>query len=178
MDWFKAIMIFMIISFCGVLVYICVTLEDLITEYGNLKAQIETLKNGHAEDTNIIAITELVDNDFKRTLRIYDSMNNVMHELTLRMEHLEKRLNVIEDAMEDRAKESSEVFEAVRNDINEIREDMTVLKANFGELLAGTDESPEFDRSLKCICDTSEHSRCEVEEENLNNLEAEKADQK
>ena len=57
MDWFKAIMIFIMISFGGVLVYICATLEDLITEYGNLKAQIETLKNGHAESTKTITDT-------------------------------------------------------------------------------------------------------------------------
>lgn len=140
MDWFKAIMIFMAISFCGVLVYICATLENLITEYGNLKAQIDTLKNGHAEATKTIADTsERLDaavddfnNGFIKTFSIYDSVLDLWNKFN-------SRLNEIEDAMEDRAKESSEVFEAVRNDINKIREDMMVLKANCGELLAGTD---------------------------------------
>ena len=144
MDWFKAIMIFIIISFGGVLVYVCATLEDLITEYGNLKAQIETLKNGHAEANKTItdtserldAITELVDNGFRKTVVIYDSVLNLWNKFN-------SRLNAIEDAMENRAKESSEVFEAVRNDINEIREDITVLKANCSELLVGTDTNIE-----------------------------------
>ena len=158
MDWFKAIMIFMAISFCGVLVYICATLENLITEYGNLKAQIETLKNGHAEATKTITDTsERLDaavddfnNSFIKTFGIYDSVLDLWNKFN-------SRLNAIEDAIEYRAKESSEVFEAVRNDINEIREDMTVLKANCGELLAGT------------------YMNIEV---NSTDLEVEKADQK
>ena len=131
MDWFKAFMIFIMISFSGVLVYVYATLENLITEYGNLKAQIETLKNGHSEATNIItdifdkqdAITELVNNGFRKTLGICNSVLDLWNKFN-------SRLNSIEDAMENRAKESSEVFEAVRNDINEIRGDMAVLKAN------------------------------------------------
>lgn len=191
MDWFKAIMIFITISFGGVLVYVCATLEDLITEYGNLKAQIETLKNDHSKATNIItdifdrqdAITELVDNGLTKTLDIYDSVLDLWNKFN-------SRLNEIENAMENRAKESSEVFEAVRNDINEIREDMAALKANCSELWAGTDthikqfitdDLPEFDRSfwrLKWGGDSSEHSRCAVEEENSTDLEVEATDQK
>lgn len=158
MDWFKAIMIFMAISFGGVLVYVCATLENLITEYGNLKAQIETLKNGHAEATKTITDTsERLDaavddfnNSFIKTFSIYDSVLDLWNKFN-------SRLNAIEDAMEDRAKESSEVFETVRNDINKIREDITVLKTNCGELLAGTDA----------------HIYA-----NLTDLEVEKADQK
>lgn len=144
MDWFKAIIIFMAISFGGVLVYVCATLEDLITENGNLKAQIETLKNGNSEAKNIItdifdrqdAITELVDNGFAKTYGIYDSVLDLWNKFN-------SRLSAIEDAMENRAKESSDVFEAVRNDINEIREDMTTLKANCSEILVGTDMNIE-----------------------------------
>ncbi len=184
MDWFKAIMIFMAISFGGVLVYVCATLENLVTEYGNLKAQIKTLKNGRTETITDIfdrqdAIIELVDNDFKRTLRIYDSMSNIMHKLTLRMKHLEKRLNEIEITIENRAKETSRVFDAVQNDINEIRSEWRALKEDYGELWEGTDAHiepfildalPEFG-SLK-------HSRCAVKEENLTDLEVEAPDQK
>lgn len=144
MDWFKAIMIFIMISFGGVLVYICATLEDLITEYGNLKAQIETLDNDYSEVTNIIMDTsERIDaaaddlNDgFIKTFGIYDSVLDLWNKFN-------SRLNAIEDAMENRAKESSEVFETVRNDINEIRGDITALKANCSELLAGTDTNIE-----------------------------------
>ena len=144
MDWFKAIMIFIMISFGGVLVYICATLEDLITEYGNLKAQIETLKNGHSEATKTITDTsERLDaavddfnNGFIKTFSIYDSVLDLWNKFN-------SRLNAIEDSMENRAKESSEVFEAVQNDINEIRKDMTTLKANCSELLVGTDTNIE-----------------------------------
>lgn len=144
MDWFKAIMIFMAISFGGVLVYVCATLENLVTEYGNLKAQIETLKNGHSETTKIImdtsesidAAADDLNNVFIKTFSIYDSVLDLWNKFN-------SRLSAIEDAMENRAKESSEVFEAVQNDINEIRGDMAVLKANCSELLVGTDTNIE-----------------------------------
>nr|DAU44354.1 MAG TPA: hypothetical protein [Caudoviricetes sp.] len=144
MDWFKAIMIFMTISFGGVLVYVCATLENLINENGNLKAQIETLKNGRTETTKTITdISDRLDmaiDDFdirfQSAWNIYDSLNDHATDTDF-------KILVISDAIENRAKESSEVFEAVRNDINEIREDLLALKANCSELLVGTDVNIE-----------------------------------
>lgn len=118
MDWFKAIMIFIIISFGGVLVYVCATLENLITEYGNLKAQIETLNNRYLEamrkntdnSNRLDMVIDDFDSRFEAAWGICTSTSDLVGNLIL-------RLNTIEDAMENRAKESSEVFEAVRNDI-------------------------------------------------------------
>lgn len=62
-----------------------------------------------------------------------------MHELTLRMKHLEKRLNEIEITIENRAKQTSRVFDAAQNDINEIRSEWRALKEDYGELWEGTD---------------------------------------
>lgn len=191
MDWLKAIMIFTMIGFGAALVYVCATLESLVNENGNLKAQIETLKNGHTETKKAImdtsdrldAAVDDINSGFERTLGIYDSVLDLWNKFN-------SRLNVIEYSMEDRAKESSEFFKAVQNDINEIRGDLMALKANCSELCAGTDahiepfitdESPEFDRSFRrsnWIGDSSEHSRCAVEEENSTDLEVEMADQK
>lgn len=158
MDWLKAIMIFTMIGFGAALVYVCATLENLITEYGNLKAQIETLKNGRTETTKTITdISDRLDmaiDDFdirfQSAWKTYDSLNDHATDTDF-------KILVISDAIENRAKESSEVFEAVRNDIDEIRRDMTALKANCSELLVGTDVNIEV---------------------NLTDLEVEKADQK
>lgn len=191
MDWLKAIMIFTMIGFGAALVYVCATLENLVNENGNLKAQIETLKNGHTETKKAImdtsdrldATVDDINSGFERTLGIYDSVLDLWNKFN-------SRLNVIEYAMEDRAKESSEFFKAVQNDINEIREDLTALKANCSELRAGTDvhiepfvtdKSPELDWSYRpsnWTWNTSEHSRCAVEEGISTDLEAEIADQK
>lgn len=185
MDWLKAIMIFTMIGFGAALVYVCATLESLVNENGNLKAQIETLKNGHTETKKAImdtsdrldAAVDDINSGFERTLGIYDSVLDLWNKFN-------SRLNVIEYSTEDRAKESSEFFKAVQNDINEIREDLTALKANCSELWAGTDAhiEPFIDMHLK-MKDLQEfgileRSRCAVEDGNSTDLEVEMADQK
>lgn len=132
MDWLKAIMIFTMIGFGAALVYVCATLESLVNENGNLKAQIETLKNRYME-----AMKAGTDNSNRLDMFIDYFDNTFQNGLTPRMDHIEKRLNEIEIMMEDRAKETSRVFDAVQNDINEIRSEWRALKEDYGELWEG-----------------------------------------
>lgn len=192
MDWLKAIMIFTMIGFGAALVYVCATLENLVNESGNLKAQIETLKNGHTETKKAIMDTSdrldaAVDlwNKFNSRLSVIEyAMEDRANRLIFRMDDVESRFGEIETMIENRANESSKVFDTVQNDINEIRGDLMALKANCSELWAGTDAhiEPFIDMHLK-MKDLQEfgileHSRCAVEEGNSTDLEAEMADQK
>lgn len=198
MDWLKAIMIFTMIGFGAALMYVCATLESLVNENGNLKAQIETLKNGYSEamkknkdnSNRLDMVIDDFDSRFTASWEICNSMSDLANRLIFRMDDVESHFGEIETMIENRANESSKVFDTVQNDINEIRGDLMALKANCSELWAGTDahiepfitdESPEFDRSFRrfnWIGDSSEHSRCAVEEENSTDLEVEIADQK
>lgn len=152
----------------------------MITEYGNLKAQIETLKNGRTETaktiTDISDRLDVVITDFDNRIQ---AVRNICDSLNDHAKDTDFKILVISDIIENRAKETSRVFDAVQNDINEIRSEWRALKEDYGELWEGTDAHiepfildalPEFG-SLK-------HSRCAVKEENLSDLEVEATDQK